>query len=93
MFLMRVQMSCQMFKDADLKVSNKYSNFPYLCNECIAVEGSLKLDVLKNSVDKCMSLIAKQNESIESHSKILKKINSNNSSVVGYTILKHIWRL
>ena len=34
--------------DADLKVLD-------LCNECIAVEGSLELV----SVDKCMSLIAK----------------------------------
>jgi hypothetical protein len=51
----RFHIKCLKFDDNDVKVFNKYNNFQFVCDECLAIEGSSKLDLLTESVNKCVS--------------------------------------
>ena len=53
---------CLRIDDADLRVLGKYANFRFLCDNCLILEGCSKISSLQQSVEKCLTLIEKQND-------------------------------
>ncbi|KAJ3660248.1 hypothetical protein Zmor_004704 [Zophobas morio] len=62
---------CLKIEESDLKILCKYGNFRYLCNECLILEGTSKIDVLKESVVKCLNHIENK---IEHNNQILNQV-------------------
>jgi hypothetical protein len=57
------------------KVLNKFNNFKFVWDDClIIIEGSSKVDALRDSVDECVTLVKQQSEKIKPQGAILTKL-------------------
>jgi hypothetical protein len=53
----------------DIKVLSKFNNFKFVCDNCFIIE-----DALRDSVDKCVTLVEQQSEKIKLQEAILNKL-------------------
>jgi hypothetical protein len=71
------------FDDNDVKVFNKYNNFQFVCDECLAIEGSSKLDLLTESINKCVSIVEEQSQIITAQNTLIKDLKNTNTVELG----------
>jgi hypothetical protein len=79
----RFHIKCLKFDDNDVKVFNKYNNFQFVCDECLAIEGSSKLDLLTESVNKCVSIVEEQSQIITAQNTLIKDLKNTNTVELG----------
>jgi hypothetical protein len=65
------------------KKFNKYNNFQFVCDECLAIEGSSKLDLLIESVNKCVSIVEEQSQIITVQNTVIKDLKNTNTVELG----------
>ncbi|KAJ3658560.1 hypothetical protein Zmor_010293 [Zophobas morio] len=65
---------CLKIEDAEFKILQKLNNFKYICDECLILQNSEKVDSLKASIDKCLTAIENQNQTINSHGTIINDL-------------------
>ena len=53
---------CLKIDEADVKILSTYANFRFICDRSLILEGTSKIDTLKESVQKCLTFIEKQND-------------------------------
>jgi hypothetical protein len=79
----RFHIKCLKFDDNDVKVFNKYNNFQFVSDECLAIESSSKLDLLTESVNKCVSIVEEQSQIITVQNTSIKDLKNTNTVELG----------
>jgi hypothetical protein len=79
----KFHIKCLKFDDNDVKVFNKYNNFQFVCDECLAIESSSKLDLLTESVNKCVSIVEEQSQIITAQNTLIKDLKNTNTVELG----------
>jgi transcription elongation factor Elf1 len=63
----KYHVKCLKYDEVDIKVLSKFNN-------CFIFEGSSKVDALRDSVDKCVTLVEQQSEKIKLQEAILNNL-------------------